>query len=71
MKLKLIQRFWKFKCFEVLEKIWDFERFTQVKSFQSYQKFSEIDFTVLIYIVIEPDFKECFRIDKFYFSGLG
>ena len=28
-------------------------------------------FTVLINIVIEPDFKECFRIDEFYFRDWG
>ena len=39
----------------------------KLKNFQSYQKFSENDFIVLIYIAIEPDFKECFRIDDFFF----
>ena len=58
-----VLKFW--KRLEILKGLY------KLKSFQSYQKFSENDFTVLIYIMIEPDFKECFGIEEFYFSGLG
>ena len=62
MKFKLIQRFWKFKCFEILKGL------HELKSFQSYQRFSENDFTVLIQIGIGPNLNECFLINDFIFE---
>ena len=75
VKFILIQSFWtlnalRCKCFEVLEKISNFERFIQVKGFSSYQELIEHDFTDLIFCD-RDDFKECFKTDEFYFSGLG
>ena len=67
----------KFKDFENLNvlKFWKrleiLKGLHKLKSFQSYQKLSENDSTVLIYFVIEPILKERFKIDEFYFSGLG
>ena len=76
MKLKLIQRFedlnaLKFKCFEVLEKISDFERFTQVKEFSKLSEIFRKWFYSFNIFCDRADFKECFKIDEFYFSGLG
>ena len=62
----------KFKCFEVLEKILDFERLTQVKEiFKVIRNFQKNDFYSFNIFCDRADFKECFKIDEFYFSGLG
>ena len=76
MKPKLIQRFedlnaLKFKCFEVLEKISDFERFTQVKEFSKLSEIFRKWFYSFNIFCDRVDFKECFKIDEFYFLGLG
>ena len=61
----------KFKYFEVLEKISDFERFTQVKEFSKLSETFRKRFYSFNLFCDWADFKECFEIDEFYFSGLG
>ena len=54
-----------------MKKTWDFERFTQVKEFSKLSEIFKKWFYSFNIFCDRADFKECFKIDEFYFSGLG
>ena len=61
----------KIKYFKVLERISDFERFTQVKEFSKLLETFRKRFYSFNTIYDRADFKECFKIDEFYFRDWG